>query len=383
MQYTFTNEQREFRTVLRRFFDQTSPPAVVRRLMETEAGWDAALWRDLNTQLGLCGVHVPETYGGMGFGFVELGIVLEEMGRMLVCAPYFSSTVLATTTILNGADEAQKQALLPGLVSGETVATLAFTEPEGEWDPAAIETTAHPAAAGRYRLSGVKSFVIDGHTADLLIVPARHPGSTGASGLSLFAVSGNAVGLTRKPLRTLDPTRKLARLEFENVEAELLGVPEGAAGPLAKTLAQAAAMLANEMVGGAERLRESALEYANLRVQFGRPISSFQAMKHKQADMLVDVELARSAAYQAAQAAADDDADLPAIAALAKASAAEAYLQTAIHTVQIHGGFGFTWENDTHLWFKRAKSSEVLLGDPTWHREQMMRAWADDRSAAR
>jgi alkylation response protein AidB-like acyl-CoA dehydrogenase len=379
MQYTFTTEQREFRAVLRRFFGQTSPPSVVRRLMETEAGWDATLWRDLNTQLGLCGIHVPETYGGMGFGFVELGIVLEEMGRTLVCAPYFSSTVLATTAILNGADEEQKQALLPGLACGDTIATLAFTEPDGQWDPAGIETTAHP-AAGRYRLSGVKSFVIDGHTADLLIVLARRPGSTGQSGLSLFAVRSDADGLTRTPLQTLDPTRKLARVEFANVDAELLGAPEAAAGPISKTLAQAAAMLANEMVGGAERLRESALDFANLRVQFGRPISSFQAMKHKQADMLVDVELARSAAYQAAQAATDDLADLPALASLAKASASEAYLQTAIHTIQIHGGIGFTWENDTHLWFKRAKSSEVLLGDPTWHREQMMRAWPDHRS---
>jgi alkylation response protein AidB-like acyl-CoA dehydrogenase len=379
MQYTFTTEQREFRAVLRRFFGQASPPAVVRRLMDTATGWDAALWRDLNTQLGLCGVHVPEAYGGMGFGFVELGIVLEEMGRALVCAPYFSSVVLATTAILNGADESQKQALLPGLAAGDTVATLAFTEPDGKWDLDGIQTTARP-AAGRYRLSGVKSFVIDGHTANLLIVLARHPGSTGQSGLSLFAVRDAAAGLTRTPLQTLDPTRKLARVEFANVEAELLGVPEQAAGPLSRTLAQAAAMLANEMIGGAERLRESALEYANLRVQFGRPISAFQAMKHKQADMLVDVELARSAAYQAAQAAADDQADLPAMASLAKASASEAYLQTAIHTIQIHGGIGFTWENDTHLWFKRAKSSEVLLGDPTWHREQMMRAWADNRS---
>lgn len=379
MQYTFTTEQREFRAVLRRFFGQTSPPSVVRRLMDTDKGWDTALWRDLNTQLGVSGVHVPEAYGGMGFGFVELGIVLEEMGRALVCAPYFSSVVLATSAILNGADEAQKQALLPGLVAGDTVAALAFTEPNGQWDQDGIETTAHQTGS-RYRLSGVKSFVIDGHTADLLIVLGRRPGSAGQSGPSLFAVRGDAAGLTRTSLQTLDPTRKLARVEFADVEAELLGAPELAAGPLAKTLAQAAAMLANEMVGGAERLRESALEYANLRVQFGRPVSSFQAMKHKQADMLVDVELARSAAYQAAQAAADDRADLPALASLAKASASEAYLQTAIHTIQIHGGIGFTWENDTHLWFKRAKSSEVLLGDPTWHREQMMRAWADNGS---
>jgi len=190
---------------------------------------------------------------------------------------------------------------------------LAFTEPNGQWDQDGIETTAHQ-AAGRYRLSGVKSFVIDGHTADLLIVLARRPGSRGQSGLSLFAVRGDADGLTRASLQTLDPTRKLARVEFADVQAELLGAPEQAAGPVSKTLAQAAAMLANEMVGGAERLRESALEYANLRVQFGRPVSSFQAMKHKQADMLVDVELAKSAAYAAASAAAEDDPELPAIA---------------------------------------------------------------------
>ena len=172
----------------------------------------------------------------------------------------------------------------------------------------------------------------------------------------------------------MDPTRKLARLTFANVEATLLGEEGAAAAPFARTMTEAAVCLANEMVGGAERLRESALDYANLRVQFGRPIASFQSMKHKQADMLVDVELARSAAYAAASAVDDGDADVVALASLAKASASEAYLQTAIHTIQIHGGIGFTWDNDTHLWFKRAKSSEVFLGDAAWHRERFMRA---------
>jgi alkylation response protein AidB-like acyl-CoA dehydrogenase len=374
MQFTFTSEQQEFRQVLRRFFAETSPPASVRRLMETEAGWDPAAWRELNRQLGLCGVHVPEEYGGQGFGFVELGIVLEEMGRALVCAPYFASTVLATTAILNAASEAQKAVLLPPLVAGEQVATLAFTEPNGRWDAAGVETVATPGDGG-FRLDGVKSFVLDGHTADLVVVLARSPGSSGEAGLSLFTVAGDAAGLTRTPLQALDPTRKLARLQFERARAELLGEAGAAAAPFAKTLAQAAACLASEMVGGAERLRESALDYANLRMQFGRPIASFQSMKHKQADMLLEVELAKSAAYVAAQAAADDDAELPALASLAKAAAAEAYLQTAIHTIQIHGGIGFTWDNDTHLWFKRAKSSEVFLGDPAWHRENMLRAW--------
>jgi alkylation response protein AidB-like acyl-CoA dehydrogenase len=374
MQFSFTGEQEEFRSVLRRFLEDKSPPAVVRRLMETETGWDRASWRDLNQQLGLSAVHIPEAYGGQGFGFVELGIVLEEMGRALLCAPFFASTVLAATAIMNAGTEAQKRALLPPIADADCIATLAFTEPNGRWDTGGVETTATPNGE-RFVLDGVKSFVLDGHSADLIVVVARRPGSNGDDGLSFFTVRGDALGLTRRALKVMDPTRKQARLEFASVEAELLGEAGGGAGPFAKTMTQAAVCLANEMVGGAERLRQSALDYANLRVQFGRSIASFQSMKHKQADMLVDVELAKSAAYYAAAAAADDDPELPAVASLAKACAADAYMQTAIHTIQIHGGIGFTWDNDTHLWFKRAKSSEVFLGDPNWHRELMMRAW--------
>jgi alkylation response protein AidB-like acyl-CoA dehydrogenase len=374
MQFSFTSEQEEFRSVLRRFLEEKSPPTVVRRLMETEAGWQRESWRELNQQLGLTAVHIPEAYGGQGFGFVELGIVLEEMGRALLCAPYFSSTVLAATAIINAGTEAQKRTLLPDIAAGEVVATLAFTEPNGRWDTAGVETTA-TAVGGGFRLDGVKSFVLDGHTADMIVVLARRPGSVADDGLSCFAVAGDARGLQRRALKVMDPTRKQARLEFRSVEAELLGEEGGAAAPFQRTILQAAVCLANEMVGGAERLRQSALDYANLRVQFGRAIASFQSMKHKQADMLVDVELAKSAAYAAASAAAEDDAELPALASLAKACASDAYMQTAIHTIQIHGGIGFTWDNDTHLWFKRAKSSEVFLGDATYHRELMMRAW--------
>jgi alkylation response protein AidB-like acyl-CoA dehydrogenase len=377
MQFTFTREQEEFRTVLRRYFADMSPPAKVRRAMATETGWDAASWRELNQQLGLCGVHVPEAFGGQGFGFVELGIVLEEMGRALVCAPYFASAVLAANAILNGASEAQKKVLLPGIASGETIATLAWVEGNGDWSPAATETTATGSGA-RTTLSGTKHFVLDGTTADTLIVLARTKGTTGDAGLSLFAVRGEAKGVTRQSVKTLDLTRKLARVRFDDAEAQLIGEAGAAAAPMAKTLQQAAICLASEMVGGAERLRESALDFAKMRVQFGRPIAQFQSMKHKQAEMLLDVELAKSAAYYAAAAAADDDPDLPALASLAKASASEAYLQTAIHTIQIHGGIGFTWDNDTHLWFKRAKSSEAFLGDASFHREQLMRAWDNE-----
>ena len=194
-------------------------------------------------------------------------------------------------------------------------------------------------------------------------------------------MASDAAGLKKTALKAVDDTRKLARLEFENVEASLLGEEGGAAEPLQETLDISAICLANEMVGGAERLRESSVEYANLRVQFGRPISSFQTLKHKAADMLLDVELAKSAAYYAAAAVDDGDDDVSALASLAKASAADAYMQTAVHTIQIHGGIGFTWDNDTHLWFKRAKSSEVFLGTTAFHRERLMQNWQEQEAA--
>ena len=348
--------------------------------METEAGWEREGWRAMNAEMGLSAVRIPEAYGGHGFGFGEHCIVLEEMGRALLCAPYFATTVLAAGAILNAGTEAQKQALLPGIAAGDTVATLASAEDGGRsngahWDGAATTMVATPAGTG-YRLDGHKSFVMDGHTADLIVVLARAPGSTGEDGLSLFTVDGNAAGLTRRALKTMDPTRKLARLEFDGVAATLLGEAGGAAAPFRRTMAEAAICLANEMAGGAERLREDALAYAMMRMQFGRPIASFQSMKHKAADMLLDVELTKSAAYFAAAALDDGDEDVLATASLAKASASETYTQIAIHAVQIHGGIGFTWDNDTHLWFKRAKSSEVLFGDANHHREQMMRHWA-------
>jgi len=375
MSFSFTDEQTEFRSILRRFLAEKSPSTEVRRLMETEAGYDQEVWRQLSQGLGLTAIHIPEDYGGQGFGFVELAIALEEMGRALLCAPYFSSIVLAATAIMNVGDEAQKRDLLPAIAAGDCRAALAFTEDNGRWDPAGVALTATPVDGG-YQLDGVKSFVLDGHSADLLVVLARRPGSTGSDGLSFFTVPGEADGLSKRLLQSTDATRKLARLEFKGVPADLLGDEGGAGAPLSRTLDQAAACLANEMVGGAEMLREQALDYAMMRVQFGRAIASFQTLKHKAADMLIDVELAKSAAYYAA-AAADGDDDLPSMASLAKAGAGEAYMQTAIHAIQIHGGIGFTWDNDTHLWFKRAKSSQVFLGDASYHRELMLQRWQD------
>jgi alkylation response protein AidB-like acyl-CoA dehydrogenase len=332
------------------------------------------VWRQLSSDLGLTAVHIPEAYGGQGFGISELAIAVEEMGRSLLCAPYFGSTVMAATAILKAGTEDQKRALLPDIASGKTVAALAVAEDNGRWDPSGVAATATPAGA-KYKIDGVKSFVLDGHTANLIVMLARRPGSAGGDGLSLFAVRADAPGLQRQRLETMDPTRKLARLSFSGVEGELIGTEGAAGGPVSATLDVAAICLANEMVGGAERLRESAIDFANMRYQFGRPISSFQSLKHKAADMLLDVELAKSAAYYAAAAVDDGDTDVPALASLAKAAASDAYMQTAIHTVQIHGGIGFTWDNDTHLWFKRAKSSEVFLGGAAYHRERLMQLW--------
>jgi alkylation response protein AidB-like acyl-CoA dehydrogenase len=374
MKFSFSGEQEEFRSNLRRLLADVSPPKEVRRLMETDAGWERDGWRKLNETLGLTALRIPEAYGGHGFGFGELGIVLEEMGRALLCAPYFATAVLATGAIVNAGTDAQKQALLPDIALGDTVATLACAEDHGLWEASATTLVAVRSGSG-YRLDGHKSFVLDGHTADTIVVLARAPGSMGETGLSFLTVRGDASGLERKLLKTMDPTRKLARLTFNGVEATLLGEAGAAAAPFNRTMIEASVCLANEMVGGAERLREDALAYSKMRMQFGRQIASFQSMKHKAADMLLDVELAKSAAYFAAAALDDGDNDVAATASLAKACASDTYTQTAIHAIQIHGGIGFTWDNDTHLWFKRAKSSEVLFGDASYHREQMMRHW--------
>ena len=374
MKFSFSDEQVEFRTALRRFLSDTSPSVETRRLMETDIGYDADVWRQMSQDLGLTAIHIPESYGGQGFGVSELAIATEEMGRALLCAPYFASTVLGATAIMHAGSEDQKQILLPGIAAGEVIATLAFTEAHGRWDDDAIAMTATQ-VNGTYVLNGTKSFVLDGHSADLLVVVARRPDSTGADGLSFFTVAGNAPGIERVLLKSADLTRKLAKLTFANVEATLLGEEGSAAGPLRETLDIAAICLANEMVGGAERLFEDAVAYAKMRVQFGRPIASFQSLKHKAAEMLMEVELAKSGAYYAAAAADEGDEDVSALASLAKATAADTYMQTAIHAVQIHGGIGFTWENDTHLWYKRAKSSEVFLGGSDYHRERLMQEW--------
>ncbi len=371
MQFSFTDEQEAFRLSVRRFMEDKSPTTEVRKLMATPEGYDPAVWRQMSQELGLTGIHIPERYGGQGFGFIELCMVMEEMGRAVFCAPYFSN-VLAATAILEAGTESQKQALLPALADGSRLATLATTEAPANWSAETTETTAEQNDSG-FRLNGSKTLVVDGHTADLLIVLARSPGTSGAYGLSLFTVAGDSV--SRRLLNSLDETRKLAQIEFDNTPAELLGELHGAGITMPRILDQAAVALASESVGGAQKMLDSALEYAQMRMQFGRPIGSFQAIKHKCADLLLEVELAKSTAYYAAAAVAENAQDLPAVASLAKACSCDTYMKAAQECLQIHGGIGFTWENDTHLYFKRAKSSQVFLGDPNYHRDQLVLRW--------
>ncbi len=363
MNFAFTEEQEELRKTVRSFLESKSAESAVREQMETDAGYDNAVWKQAGEQLGLQGLHIPEEFGGSGYGYVELGIVLEEMGRALLCAPFFSTVVLAANTLLHSGDDAAKAAHLPGIASGETIATLAFTEPSGKWDEAGITMPATSAGDG-YTLTGTKMFVIDGNTANLIIVAART-----ANGVSLFAVEGDAAGLTRTNLSTMDQTRKQSKLDFDNTPATLIGAEGKGWDVLSTVLDLAAVGLAAEQVGGAQKVLEMAVEYAKVRVQFGRPIGSFQAIKHKCADMLLEVESAKSAAYYGMWCASEMNDELPSVASLAKAYCSEAYFHATAENIQIHGGIGFTWEHPAHLYFKRAKSSELLFGDPTYHRE--------------
>jgi alkylation response protein AidB-like acyl-CoA dehydrogenase len=365
MNFAFTDEQEELRKTVRSFLENKSSEEAVREQMETDNGFDPAVWSQMGEQMGLQGLSIPEEFGGSGYGFVELGIVLEEMGRALLCAPFFSTAVLAANTLLQSGDDAAKQKYLPAIASGETVATLAYVEPSGKWDESGITMQATKSDGG-YTLSGTKSFVLDGHTAGLIIVAAKTD-----AGTSLFAVDGDASGLTKTNLSTMDQTRKQAKLDFDNTPAELIGEEGKGWDTLETVLDLAAVALAAEQVGGAQKVLEMAVDYAKVRVQFGRPIGSFQAIKHKCADMLLEVESAKSAAYYGMWCASEMNDELPSTASLAKAYCSEAYFHAAAENIQIHGGIGFTWEHPAHLYFKRAKSSELLFGDPTYHREQL------------
>jgi alkylation response protein AidB-like acyl-CoA dehydrogenase len=361
--FAFSEEQEELRRSVRRFLEDKSPETEVRRLMETTDGYDTAVWTQMAEQLGLQGLAIPEEFGGSGYSYVELIVVLEEMGRYLLCAPYFSTVALAANLLLVSGDDSAKRDYLPGLAGGEKIGTVALAEASGRWDEGGVTLQAS-GSGDSWTLTGEKLYVLDGHLADLILVAARS-----AAGVSVFAVEAGAAGFTAEALSTMDQTRKQARLTFSSTPARLVGTDGEGWSAISKMLDLAAVALAAEQVGGAQFVLEMAVEYAKNRVQFGRPIGSFQAIKHKCADMLLEVESAKSAAYYAGWAAAEDNDELPEVASLAKSYCSEAYFHATAENIQIHGGIGFTWEHPAHLYFKRAKSSELLFGDPTYHRE--------------
>jgi alkylation response protein AidB-like acyl-CoA dehydrogenase len=363
MYFAFTDEHEELRRTVRRFLATKSPESEVRRLMETAQGYDPAVWLQAANQLGLQGLVIPVEFGGAGCTHLELMIVFEEMGRALLCAPFFSSVAMATNLLLSIVDDGAKSEYLPALARGDSIATVALAESSARWDEAGVQLEASPFQGG-WSLNGEKLYVLDGHVADLILVAART-----TAGVSVFAVRAGTPGLSVEPLSTMDQTRKQARLTFSSVPARLLGVEGSGWEAISKMLDLAAVALAAEQVGGAQYVLDMAVDYAKTRVQFGQPIGSFQAIKHKCSDMLLEVESAKSAAYYAGWTAAEDGHELPVVASLAKSYCSEAYLHAASENIQIHGGIGFTWEHPAHLYFKRAKTSELLFGDPMYHRE--------------
>ncbi|MGH3255804.1 MAG: acyl-CoA dehydrogenase family protein [Streptosporangiaceae bacterium] len=364
-------EQRELRDSVRRFLAERAPLPRVRELMDTADAMDAGVWRQAADQLGLQGIAIGGEYGGAGFSFAEQAIVLEELGGALYTGPYLASAVLAATALGISEDEGARRDLLPGIASGQRIATLAFTEDDGSWGPDAVRLAAVKNGQG-WRLDGHKSFVLDGHGADLILaIAVTDASSSGPAALSLFAVDGTAAGLTRQVLPTLDQTRRLARCEFSDVPARLIGSPGAGRAWLEHTLDVAAIALAAEQLGGAQRALDMAVGYAKVRQQFGRAIGSFQAIKHRCADLLLEVESLRSAVGYAAAAVAEGSGEVPVLASLVKAYASEVYSRVAAENIQIHGGIGFTWEHDAHLYLKRAKASELFLGDGSYHRERL------------
>jgi alkylation response protein AidB-like acyl-CoA dehydrogenase len=377
MDFALSPEQEELRRTVRQFLDKTSPEAEVRRMMATERGYDADAWHRMADELGLLGMAIPEEHGGAGAGFTELGIVAQEMGRALFCGPFLGTAVLTAAALLESADGAAQRRWLPAIAAGELIATLALpgTLPRGDGSDGqpAWEVAARPASMPRadapddWVLDGTAGFVLDGHVADLILVPAAAP-----EGTSLFSVRGTAPGLARALLPAFDATRKHARLRFSGTPATLIGPAGGAAAALARVFDLGCVALACEQVGVAERALDMARDYALLRTQFGRPIGSFQAVKHKLADVLLEVEAARSAAWYGLWAADARPDELPAVASIAKATcSAAAYLATA-ENVQVHGGIGDTWEHPAHLYFRRATTSRMWLGDPAGHYERLI-----------
>lgn len=366
--YAPSEEHDLIRSTARQFLGARLGMETVRDLMMSEGGFDPVIWKEM-ADMGWAGLAIAEDHGGAGFGPVEMSVLLEEMGRAVTPGPFFASAVLATTAIQEVATPEQCAELLPSLASGEKTASLAIFEKAHDRTPGDTSTVASRTDDG-WKIEGTKRAVLSGETADMILVTAATD-----DGLGLFVIDGDAPGVEIEPEPVLDLTRRQATVKLDSVtvgEESRLGDGDAAPG-LERALSMARVALAAEQVGGAQRCMEMSVDYAKTRHQFGRPIGSFQAIKHRCANMLMKVEHARSATYYAARVTEDPE-ELALAAPLAAAVASEAYVWVAGETIQVHGGIGFTWEHDAHVYLKRAKASSLLFGSPGYQRDLLGKA---------
>jgi alkylation response protein AidB-like acyl-CoA dehydrogenase len=371
MDFGFNTDQELLRATARKFLENECTSEFVRARMAEETGFTEEFWTKLAEQ-GWLGLIYPEQYGGAGLGFVDLTVLMEEMGRAVMPGPFFSTVLLGGLTILEAGSDAQKKEWLTKIAEGQARVTLAWTEPNARWDAAGVTTTA-TASGGGFTLDGTKLFVPDAHVAHALVVVARTRDAA-EDGISLFLVPTNARGVSVTLLPTMDQTRKLCEVKLDHVAvpaSALLGAKDSGWLPLSRVVQRATVALCAEMCGGAQKVLDMTTEYAKIRIAFGKPIGAYQGVKHKAADMLVDVENAKSLTYYAAWAVDENVPEAALAASMAKAYASDAYRKVAGAGIQLHGGIGFTWEHDLHLYFKRAKSSEFTFGDSTYHRERV------------
>ncbi len=368
MNFDFSDDQKLLREQACKFLTEKCTTKVVRRVFESDAGHDAALWKGI-AEMGWLGTAIPENYGGLGLGYLELCVVAEELGRVLAPAPFSSTVYLFAEAIMAAGSEAQKTTLLPKVAAGELIGCFARAEGVGAVTPKSVRT-----AFRNGKLSGTKTAVVDGLDADFAVVLARVSDEPGERGLALVLVDLKGAGVTRRVLDSIDPSRKYAELKFDGAVAEALGKPGEGWSLAARVLDRAAVLMAFEQVGGADQCLAMAKEYALTRYAFGRPIGSFQAIKHKLADMYVNNELARSNAYYGAWALSTNARELPLAAAAARVAATQAFDYAAKESTQTHGGIGFTWEVDCHLFYKRSRQLGLALGPQRSWKEKLVTA---------
>jgi alkylation response protein AidB-like acyl-CoA dehydrogenase len=366
MNFDFSDEQKQLRDEARKFLSEKCPPKAVRAVLDGKAAYDRELWQGL-AEMGFLGVAIPESYGGAGAGHLELCVIAEEMGRALAPVPFSSTVYLAAEALLIAGSDEQKQKWLPRITRGEAIGTLALFEGKGNPSPQAIKL-----AASGNTLSGVKVPVADGTIADFAIVAARTASTGRDSDVSLYLVEFKGNGVEAKPLSNIDPTRAQAEIAFSNAKGELLGQSGDGWSILTQVLDRAAVLMAFEQVGGADRALEMGRDYALDRIAFGRPIGSFQAVKHMLTDMYVSATLARSNSYYGAWALSTNSSELPEAAASARISATQAFQHCAKNNIQVHGGMGFTWEFDCHMFYRRANATALGLGSLSYWEDQLI-----------